>query len=245
MEIVQNFLERTHILVGDEGLQKLNNANVLVAGLGGVGSYVVEALARAGIGSLTIIDNDTVNLSNINRQLPALNSTIGKLKTVVIENRIKDINPDCNVTVANDFLRTENIEIYLQAQQYDYVADCIDSLNSKVGLVETAYNLQLNVISSMGAGGKLDAAKIEVTDLFKTHECPLAKMMRSRLRRRGIKKGIKAVFSSEIPQRPLPPEPTDSGRARSVVGSISFIPSIFGLTMAGVIINDILNADNK
>lgn len=240
---MQNFLERTHILVGGDGLERLNQANVLVAGLGGVGSYVVEALARAGIGKLTIIDNDTVNLSNINRQLPALNSTIGKPKTTVIEHRIKDINPNCELTVINDFLRSENINDYLQAQQYDYIADCIDSLNSKVGLVETAFNLNLNVISSMGAGGKLDPTRIEVTDLFKTHECPLAKMMRSRLRRRGIKKGIKAVFSSEIPQRPLPPEPTDTGRPRSVVGSISFIPSIFGLMMAGVIINDILKAE--
>ncbi len=237
------FLERTHILVGDEGLEKLKQANVFVAGLGGVGSYVVEALARSGISKLTIVDNDTVNQSNINRQLPALNSTIGKPKTRVIEHRVKDINPDCQLTVIENFLRSENIDDYLLGQKYDYIADCIDSLNSKVGLVEAAYNHGLNIISSMGAGGKLDPTRIEVTDLFKTHECPLAKMMRSRLRRRGIKKGIKAVFSSEIPQRPLPPEPTDSGRPRSVVGSISFIPSIFGLTMAGVIINDILNAE--
>lgn len=237
---MQDFLERTHILVGDEGLKKLNDANVFIAGLGGVGSYVVEALARSGVGSLTIVDNDVVNLSNINRQLPALNSTLGQAKTDVIASRVKDINPECNLTVIADFLRNENINDYLEAQTYNYVADCIDSLNSKVGLIETAFNLNLNVISSMGAGGKLDPTRIEVTDLFKTHECPLAKMMRSRLRRRGIENGVKAVFSSETPKRPLPPEPTESGRARSVVGSISFIPSIFGLTMAGVIINDIL-----
>ncbi|THB70031.1 MAG: tRNA threonylcarbamoyladenosine dehydratase [Gammaproteobacteria bacterium] len=237
---MNNFLERTHILVGDEGLSKLKQANVMIAGLGGVGSYVVEALARSGIGKLTIIDNDVISQSNINRQLPALNSTVGKPKTTIIEHRVRDINPECKLTVINDFLRTENLPQYLQAKSYDYVADCIDSLNSKVSLIETAYNLGLNIISSMGAGGKLDPTRIEVTDLFKTHECPLAKMMRSRLRRRGIKKGIKAVFSSEIPQDPLPPEPTDSGRPRSVVGSISFIPPIFGLMMAGVIVNDIL-----
>ncbi len=237
---MQDFLERTHILVGDDGLKKLKDANVFIAGLGGVGSYVVEGLVRAGVGSLTIVDNDVVNLSNINRQLPALNSTIGQTKTDIMASRIKDINPNCNLTVISDFLRNENLSAYLQAQSYDHVADCIDTLNSKVGLIEIAYNLGIRVISSMGAGGKLDPTKIEVADLFDTHECPLAKMMRSRLRRRGIENGVKAVFSPETPKKPLPPEPTEAGRPRSVVGSISFIPSIFGLTMAGVIINAIL-----
>lgn len=254
---MNSFYERTKILVNHDGLEKIKSSNILVAGIGGVGGYVVEGLVRAGIENITIIDNDTVDITNINRQLIALNSTIGKPKTEIFTTRIHDINPNCKVTALDIFLNNSNIEETITSQSYHFIVDCIDSLNCKVGLVETAWKKGLRVYSSMGAGGKLDPTQIEVADLYKTSICPLARFMRSRLKKRGVGKGITAVFSKETPIPPIPPEITteapssDSSnvtelktRERSTIGSISYIPAIFGLTIAGEIIKEITTVKN-
>jgi tRNA A37 threonylcarbamoyladenosine dehydratase len=243
MTTLSPLTERTHILIGDEGIKRLAESHVFVAGLGGVGSYCAEALARAGVGRLTLLDFDVVAASNINRQLPALGSTIGRKKIEVIAERIRDINPACELTLHEYFMHADDVPTML-APGYDFVVDCIDSLNSKVTLVETAWRLNMNVASSMGAGGKLDPTRIHVTDMMKTEVCHLARFMRHRLRKRGVGKGIIAVWSDEPPRKPLPPEATDGGRPRAVNGTISYMPSIFGLTLAGVVINRLLEEKN-
>ncbi len=254
------FHERTKILIKQHGLQKLQDSHILIAGLGGVGGYVVEALARAGVGNLTIIDNDNVDPTNINRQLIALNSSIGLPKVELFEKRILDINPNCNLTPLKVFLNNDNIEEIVLSQKFDYVIDCIDSLNCKVGLVETAWKNNIKVISSMGAGGKIDPTLIKVTDIFKTSICPLALFMRLRLRRRDVGNGVKAVYSTEVPVPPQPAQEnisqqhaTDTNdtldtlaesrrhRISATVGSISYIPAIMGLTIAGEAIKEILS----
>ena len=231
--------QRTHILVGDEGIQRLQNKHVCLAGLGGVGSFVAEALARSGIDELTIIDHDVVAASNLNRQLVALNSTVGLYKADVMAARILDINPTCKLNVVKEFLKAENMPAFMQ-QPFDYVIDAIDSLNSKVNYLKAAYDNGRPVISSMGAGNKLDPTLIRVGDIRQTEMCTLAKHVRRRLRRMGVKKGIKAVYSLEHPRDPLPPEPTSIGRPRAVNGTISYMPALFGLTVAGIVIKDLL-----
>jgi tRNA threonylcarbamoyladenosine dehydratase len=228
--------ERTRILLDDAQLNKLKNAHILLAGLGGVGSYAAEALARAGIGNLTFIEHDVVSESNLNRQLVALHSTVGKKKSAVMVERVKDINPECKVTVMDQFVRPEDMDAIFD-RHYDYVIDAIDSLSCKVSFVRTAHEKGYKIISSMGAGGKLDPTKIKVADIYKTSECKLARVMRVRLKRQRVKKGILAVYSTEKPLPPLPPEPVaGAGRPRAVNGTISYLPSLFGLTIAGVVI---------
>ncbi len=234
--------ERTSIILKDNQLDALKNAHILLAGLGGVGSYAAEALARAGIGSLTFIEHDVVSASNLNRQLVALHSTIGQKKSDVMLERIKDINPDCKVTIIDQFVRPDNME-EIFSQPYDYVIDAIDSLSCKVSFVRTAHEKGYKVISSMGAGGKLDPTKIKVDDIYKTSECKLARVMRVRLKRQRVKKGILAVYSTEHPLPPLPPEPVPGeGRPRAVNGTISYLPSLFGLTIAGVVIQKLVQS---
>ena len=225
---------RTVMMLGEEGVQKLKNAHVLLFGLGGVGSYTAEALARAGIGKLTLVDGDTVAESNINRQLPALYSTIGKAKTEVVKERIRDINPEILVeckTLFYDHTTAEEVSF----AGVTYVADAIDTVTSKILLIEKARSLDIPVISCMGAGNKLDPTRFEVADLEKTSVCPLAKVMRTELRKRGIS-GVKAVFSKEEPVKTSLPE---DGRKKTP-GSISFVPSVAGLILAGEIIKDIV-----
>lgn len=231
---------RTHILLGDAGIEKLKSKHIFVAGLGGVGSYCAEALARAGIGRLTLLDHDVVAASNINRQLPALLSTVGQAKAELMAARIADINPECRVTVLRTFLGTENVK-ELIPDNCDYVIDCIDSLTCKEALLAESFQRGLKVASSMGAGNRLDPARIKVADISKTEMCPLAKKMRQRLHRHhGIRKGILTVFSDEPPYDPLPPEPTDHGRPRAVNGTISYMPPLFGLMLAGAVIKQLL-----
>ncbi|HEY0721066.1 MAG TPA: tRNA threonylcarbamoyladenosine dehydratase [Gammaproteobacteria bacterium] len=244
MTALSPLTERTHILLGDEGLTRLANAHVFVAGLGGVGSYCAEALARAGVGRLTLLDHDVVTGSNLNRQLPALISTVGRKKIEVMAERIRDINPACELTLHEFFMHADDVPAML-APGYDFVVDCIDSLNSKVTLLESAWLMKMKVASSMGAGGKLDPTRIRVTDLMKTEVCHLASFMRHRLRKRGVGKGILAVWSDEPPRKPLPPEPTDEGRPRAVNGTISYMPSLFGLTLAGAVINCLLEQNKS
>jgi tRNA A37 threonylcarbamoyladenosine dehydratase len=236
--------QRTHILVGDEGLARLRAAHVLVAGLGGVGSYTTEALARAGIGRLTLVDLDVVAASNLNRQLPALHSTIGRRKVDVVTERVLDINPACGVTPRAEFIRAEDMEGLL-APGFDFVVDAIDSLNCKAALVETAVKLGIPVASSMGAGGKLDPTRIVVGDVMDSEVCPLARNMRKYLRRRGIERGVTAVWSTEPSCAPLPPEPTGAGRDRAVNGTISYMPALFGLTLAGIAVQSLLGKGRK
>lgn len=231
--------ERTHILIGDTGIERLQNSHVFLAGMGGVGSFTAEALARMGVGKLTLVDHDVVSGSNLNRQLVALKSTVGELKAEVMAARIRDIHPDCQLTLITDFLTPETIPQIL-SNGYDVVVDAIDSLSSKSALVETAWRMQLPIFASMGAGGKLDPTLVRTGDLMDTSMCKLAKHLRSQLRKRGVGRGVQTVYSLESPLPPLPPEPVSRGRARAVNGTVSYMPSIFGLTLAGLVINHII-----
>lgn len=232
--------ERTRILLKSGEQARLTKAHVLVAGLGGVGSYCAEALARAGVGRLTLVDHDVVAASNINRQLPALLSTIGQPKAELMRARIMDINPACELHIICEFLTPDNVTDRVPGD-VDYVIDCIDSLNCKVALVATSMERGLRVASSMGAGNKLDPSRIRLADIAKTYQCPLASVMRKRLRKRGIYKGVLTVFSDEPGRAPLAPQPVEgSGRARAVNGTVSYMPPIFGLMLAGAVVQRLI-----
>ncbi len=238
-DTIEPLFERTHILVGDEGLARLRGARVLLAGLGGVGSYAAEALARMGVGHLTLIDHDVVSGSNANRQLVALASTVGERKCRVMAGRIREINPGCSLQLVEEFVRGEDLPALL-AGGYDFVVDAIDSLSAKVGLVEQAWRAGVPVASSMGAGGRLDPTRVRVADLYDTEVCALARQLRKRLRKRGVGRGVLAVYSTESPLPPRPPEPVSCGRPRAVNGTVSYLPALFGLTLAGVVTQHLL-----
>lgn len=226
---------RTELLFGHDNMEKLKNTSVAVFGIGGVGSYIAEALARCGVGNLTLIDSDEVSVTNLNRQLIALHSTLGKKKVVVAKERILDINPNANVIPLDCFYTGEEIEL----SQFDYIADAIDTVSSKLILIENAYKLEVPIISSMGTGNKLDPTKLTVTDIYKTEMCPLAKIMRYELKKRNVKK-LKVVYSAEKPCRHKA-ESEETSINRKVIGSVSFVPSVAGLIIAGEIIKDILS----
>lgn len=233
-----SWLERTELLLGKEKLEKLKQANVLVVGLGGVGAYAAEQLCRAGIGKMTIVDGDVVEESNRNRQLPALVSTNGMPKAEILAQRFKDINPEIELTIVNDFIQEERTLELLKSQPFDYVVDAIDTLSPKVFLVFHALQMGLKVVSSMGAGGKTDPSKIELTDISKSYNCKLAKMMRKRLSRLGVKKGLKVVFSfEEIDENAVRLE--DGRNKKSTVGTISYMPPMFGCFIASAVIRDL------
>ena len=230
-----NEFSRQVLLMGRENLSRLKNSHVAVFGVGGVGSYTAEALARAGIGHITLVDNDTVNITNINRQLIALHSTIGMQKTEAAKARILDINPECNVTALNQFYTGSEIEL----SGFDWIADAIDTVSSKLALIENAHRLGVNIISCMGTGNKLDPTKLILTDISKTSMCPLAKVIRTELRKRGIPHHP-VVYSTEQPV-PHREESEEDESRRKTIGSISFVPSSAGLIMAGKIINNIID----
>jgi tRNA threonylcarbamoyladenosine dehydratase len=232
------WMERTRLLVGEKGLEKLNNAHVLIVGLGGVGSYAAEAVARAGIGKMTIIDGDTVDPTNRNRQLQALSTTHGLNKAVLMAERIKLINPEANVDAIEKFKNPDDMKEFLQ-QKFSYVIDAIDSISPKLYLIQTAYYNNQRIISSMGAGGKMDPTKIKVVDISLTHSCPMAQYVRKRLRYMNIYKGIKSVFSTELPARSSIMRTDGSKFKKSAYGTISYLPAAFGLTCASVVIRDI------
>ncbi|MBO3443237.1 tRNA threonylcarbamoyladenosine dehydratase [Clostridium sp. CCUG 7971] len=232
----KNFKTRTGLIIGDEGLEKLKNSNVIVFGVGGVGSFAAEAIARAGVGNLTIVDFDDVDITNINRQLPALHSTVGKYKVEVMKERILDINPDINIKAVRKVYNKDTSEEIL-TEDYDYVIDAIDMVTSKIHLIETCKSKGLEIVSSMGMGNKLDPTKIVVTDIHKTSMCPLAKVMRKELKDRRIKK-LKVVYSTEQPQELK--KKIMNGK-KITPGSTSFVPSVGGLIIASVVINDLLN----
>ncbi|MGN0574465.1 MAG: ThiF family adenylyltransferase [Ruminococcus sp.] len=230
-----NEFSRQVLLIGRENLSRLKNSHVAVFGVGGVGSYTAEALARAGIGHITLVDNDTVNITNINRQLIALHSTIGMQKTEAAKARILDINPECHVTALNQFYTGSEIEL----SGFDWIADAIDTVSSKLALIENAHRLRVNIISCMGTGNKLDPTKLILTDISKTSMCPLAKVIRTELRKRGILHHP-VVYSAEQPV-PHREESEEDESRRKTIGSISFVPSAAGLIMAGKIINSIID----
>ncbi len=238
-----DWLERTELLFGKDKLARLKSANVLVVGLGGVGAYAAEQLCRAGIGNMTIVDGDVVEPSNRNRQLPALISTTGKPKVEVLKQRFLDINPGINLIVKNDFISDEKIAELLTNYQFDYVIDAIDTLTPKVYLIHHAVEFGLKVVSSMGAGGKTDPSKIVVSDISKSYNCRLAKALRKRLSRLGVKKGVKVVFSSElVDEEAIRLE--ESRNKKSTVGTISYMPPMFGCYIASVVIRDLISPIN-
>lgn len=232
---------RTELLLGGEAMNKLNNAKVAVFGVGGVGSATCEALARAGIGNLTLIDGDTISVTNRNRQLIALNSTTGMPKAQAMADRIKDINPNCNVNALKLFITEQS---QFDFTQFDYIVDAIDTVSAKLYIISECYKLGVPIISSMGTGNKLDPTMFEVSDIFKTSVCPLARVMRKELKNRGVRK-LKVVYSKEEPQK-IPSERYEKcsedkkGTAgRPVPASISFVPPVAGMILAGEVIKDI------
>ena len=234
-----NWLERTALLIGEDKLQLLRQANVLVVGLGGVGAYAAEMIARAGVGRMTIADADTVSESNINRQLIALHSTVGKQKAELMAERLRDINPDIELTVVNRFIKDDETDALLDSDKFDYIVDAIDTLSPKLALIKGALDREIPLVSSMGAGAKTDPTKMDICDISKTHHCPLAHMLRKRLHKIGIRKGFQAVFS---------PEPVREGamilcneqNKKSNTGTISYIPALFGIGCASVVIRGLI-----
>ena len=227
---------RTELLIGEDGIEKLHNSKVIVFGIGGVGSFVVEALTRAGVGNLILVDNDTICISNLNRQIHATQATVGNVKVEAMKARVLSINPNCKVEAKQEFITADNIQEIIP-EDIDYVVDAIDTVTSKLALAEYCYKNDIKLIASMGTGNKMDPTQFRVTDVFKTKVCPLAKVMRAELRKRGVKK-LKVVYSEEIPMVP------NKGRAvpsqkRQTPGSISFVPPVAGMIIGGEVIKDL------
>ena len=246
---------RNELLIGQEGVRKLKDATVAVFGLGGVGGYAAEALCRAGIGRIVIVDFDDICLTNVNRQIHAMDGTVGKAKAIVMAERMRLINPQADIVPYKDFYSAENSNFLLSAD-YDYVVDAIDHITSKLHLIRSCRERGIPIISSMGAAAKLDPSAIRVADIAETHMCRMARSVRKLLKKQGIERGVKVVFSTEEYHEQ---EVKDGGgckgncicpnkddqrfsceHRRVILGSISFIPPIFGLTMAGVVVNDLL-----
>ncbi|WP_418983946.1 ThiF family adenylyltransferase [Alistipes sp.] len=236
---MDNWLERTALMLGEEKLALLRDARVLVVGLGGVGAYAAEMIARAGVGHMTVADADTVSLTNINRQLIALHSTVGRPKAEVLAEQLRDINPEIDLTVVCKYIRDEETYTLLDAARYDYVVDAIDTLSPKLALIKGALDRGLPLVSSMGAGAKMDPTRMEIADIGKTHHCPLAHMLRKRLHKLGIRQGFQAVFSPE-PIREGAMILCEEQNKKSNVGTISYLPALFGIGCASVVIRDLI-----
>lgn len=237
-----NQFARTQILLGEDSVNKLNRTRVAVFGVGGVGGYVCEALVRSGVGEFDLIDNDTVSVTNINRQIIATHSTVGKYKTEVMRSRMLDINPNVKVHVHNCFFLPENANEF-HFEDYDYVVDAVDTVAAKIAIIMKAKEANVPVISSMGAGNKLDASAFMVADIYKTKVCPLARVMRTELKKRGVKK-LKVVYSEETPisanaNDAIVKEELEKTAKRSIPGSVAFVPSVAGLIIAGEVVKDI------
>ena len=226
---------RTSLLIGEDAVERLKNSRVIVFGVGGVGGFVIEALARAGVGSISMVDHDTVSLSNINRQIVADHTTVGRLKVDVMKERINRINPECKVMVHDCFYLPENADEF-DFTQYDYIVDAVDTVTAKIEIIMQAKSCGTKIISSMGTGNKLDPTKFEVTDIFKTSVCPLAKVMSRELKKRGVK-SLKVLYSTEMPHKQTI---IAEGEKRPVPGSISFVPSAAGLIIAGEVIKELM-----
>jgi tRNA A37 threonylcarbamoyladenosine dehydratase len=237
-----NWLERTHLLVGEDGIAKLRNASVAVIGLGGVGAYAAEMIARAGVGKMLILDSDTVSDTNRNRQLLALTSTIGKPKAQQMASRLLDINPELELTIVEEYLTEENVAQHIPAQGLDFLVDAIDTLAPKIALISHCVANAIPLVSSMGSGAKYDATKVRVADLSKSYNCPLAYILRKKLRKVGISKGFKVVFSEELPDRDaiVAQDPEVERNKKSQVGTISYLPAVFGCVCAQVALTSLL-----
>lgn len=235
----QEWKSRTTLLLGEDRMNYLSGCHVLVVGLGGVGAYAAEQLCRAGIGKMTIVDADTVNESNLNRQLPALRSTIGRPKAEVVAQRLLDINPELELTVHNEFIRDERTEAILDETNYQFVVDAIDSLSPKVFLLYHALRRQIPVVSSMGAGAKTDPSQVRIADISKTQNCALAKAVRKRLRTLGVNKGIAAVFSTEMANPDAVIEVDNEQCKRTTTGTISYMPALFGCFLSAHVLRNI------
>lgn len=234
---------RTELIIGNDGIRCLAAAVVGVFGLGGVGSAAAEALARSGIGRIILVDHDHVSRTDINRQIIALESTLGRSKVDVMQNRIKDINPDCDVIGFQEYFKADNADKFF-THRFDYVVDAIDTLPAKIDLIERCHHEGIHIVSAMGAGNKLDPTKLTVADISQTHTCPLARIVRLELRKRQIENGITTVFSSEQPTYSKTIESDNfTSRRRYIPGSTAFVPPVSGYIMAGVVVRDIL--DNK
>ena len=228
---------RTGLLIGNEGLYTLAKSKVIVFGIGGVGSFVVEALTRAGVGNLILVDNDTICISNLNRQIHATRNTVGMIKVEAMKERVLSINPDCKVEAKQVFLTADNLEEIIPSD-VDYVVDAIDTVTSKLALAKYCYENNIKIMSSMGTGNKMDPSQFRVTDVFKTKVCPLAKVMRSELKKRGVKK-LKVVYSEEMPMTPDKGDAVPSGK-RQTPGSMPFVPPVAGMIIAGEVIKDLV-----
>ncbi|MBQ5704444.1 MAG: tRNA threonylcarbamoyladenosine dehydratase [Alistipes sp.] len=237
--MTDNWLERTTLLLGEEKLELLKRANVLVVGLGGVGAYAAEMIARAGVGRMTIADADTVSATNINRQLIALHSTIGRQKSDLMAERLRDINPEIELTVINRFIKDDETDALLDSDHFDFVVDAIDTLSPKLALIKGALDRGIPLVSSMGAGAKTDPTKMEICDISRTHHCPLAHMLRKRLHKIGIRKGFHAVFSPE-PVREGAMILCEEQNKKSNTGTISYIPALFGIGCASVVVRSLI-----
>ena len=234
---MEDQFERLELLLGEQAIDRLKASTVAIFGIGGVGGYVTEALARSGVGSFVLVDNDVVSITNLNRQIIALHSTVGKSKVEVMAERIRDINPDAKVTVKQCFFLPETADEF-DFSSYDYVADCVDTVAAKTEIISRAKEAGVPVISSMGAGGKLHPEMFEVADISKTTVCPLAKVMRRELKKRGIN-NVKVVFSKEEPIKNLVGGQADPETGRHVPGSSAFTPSVAGLIMASELVKDL------
>lgn len=227
---------RTGLVIGDEGLEKLKNSKVIIFGVGGVGGFAAEAIARAGVGNITIVDFDDIDITNINRQIIALHSNVGKLKVEAMKERLLDINPELKINAVAKLYNAETSDEIL-CEDYDYAIDAIDMVSSKIHLIEKCTEKGIKIISSMGMGNKLDPTKIEITDIYKTSMCPLAKVMRRELKSRGIKK-LKVVYSTE---KAIEPKKKIMNGNKMTAGSVSFVPSVGGLVIASAVIRDLIN----
>ena len=236
-----NWLERTELLVGEEALVKLASSHVLICGLGGVGSYAAEFIARAGVGKMTIMDGDVFDETNINRQLTALQSTVGVSKAEVLAARIRDINPSIELNVLNEFLLTERIPEILEIDRPHYVMDCIDSMTPKLALIQYCFRNKIRIISSMGAGGKMDATRVQVADISKVHNCVMGAHIRKRLKKENIRTGFKAVFYSEMQDKKSLKMTSGVNFKKSFYGTISYMPALFGLHAAAEVIDYLTN----
>lgn len=244
MLVNDNWTERTELLLGRKTMELLAQKHVLVVGLGGVGAYAAEMIARAGVGNMTIVDGDVINPSNKNRQLAALCSTIGKGKAHVMAKRLLDINPELNLEVIDRFIR-DNDMIELLGNNYDYVVDAIDTLSPKVYLIYHTFNRGIPIVSSMGAGGKTDPSKVMIADISKSHNCKLARVVRKRLNKLGLKKGVQVVFSTEFVDEDAVIETENELNKKSTVGTISYLPPIFGIFCASKVIRDLAGIADK
>ena len=244
---MEGWKERTGMLVGEEGLRRLAEAHVAIIGLGGVGAYAAEMICRAGIGHLLLLDSDTVSISNRNRQLCALESTTGKRKTEVMAARLMDINPSADISVVTDFITPDNVPLLIEPYGIDYLVDAIDTLSPKIALISYCLSHNMKLVSSMGAGAKFDATQVRLADIGKSRNCPLAHMLRKRLRYVGITTGFDVVYSEELPDREaiVTLDPHEERNKKSQVGTISYLPAVFGCVCAQACITSILGLKKR